>query len=194
MRSQYEIRVDTTRNGQRRLLFAAGVDERAVARTSAAERRLGARNAEERQVVLDRRECRHARCCESSGRCRRSAGRVRAPCPSRISGFSLREISFELSGSGTMSSVRPNDSTRSRSRVSDSTDQVASSFGAGSRLQMWLTPKPASTRRIASESPCCVPAFMRATPGFPIALAFGCAATWARRSARPARRQPCRFR
>ena len=82
--------------------------------------------------------------------------------PSRIAGLSLRLISDELSGSGTMSSVRPNDSTRSRSAISASTDHAASIAGAGSRLQMWLTPKPASTRRIASESPCCVPAFMRA--------------------------------
>ena len=35
---------------------------------------------------------------------------------SRIAGLSLREISLELSGSGTMSSVMPNDSTRSRRR------------------------------------------------------------------------------
>ena len=50
--------------------------------------------------------------------------------PSMMSGLSLRAISFELSGSGTMSSVMPNDSTRSRSRVSDSTDHVSSSCRA----------------------------------------------------------------
>ena len=44
---------------------------------------------------------------------------------------------------------------------------------------MWLTPKPASTRRIASESPCCVPTFIRALPGAAGFLAAGCAATCA---------------
>jgi hypothetical protein len=81
---------------------------------------------------------------------------------SRIAGFSLREISLELSGSGTMSSVMPNDSTRSRRRVSASTDHAASSVRDGNRLQMRLTPNPASTRRMESESPCCVPTFMSA--------------------------------
>ncbi len=61
-----------------------------------------------------------------------------------------------------MSSVSPNDSTRSFSRVSDSTDHASSSFADGRRLQIWLTPNPAMTRRMASESPCCVPAFIRA--------------------------------
>ena len=48
--------------------------------------------------------------------------------PSRTAGLSDREISNELSGSGTMSSEMPNDSTRSLSRVSPSTDQASSSF------------------------------------------------------------------
>ena len=60
----------------------------------------------------------------------------RSAVASRIAGLSLREISLELSGSGTMSSVRPNDSTCSRSFVSASTDQASSSFAEGSRLQM----------------------------------------------------------
>ena len=54
----------------------------------------------------------------------------------RMAGLSLREISLELRGSGTMSSVRPNDSTRSRRRVKASTDHASSRVGEGRRLQM----------------------------------------------------------
>ena len=56
--------------------------------------------------------------------------------PSMIAGLSLREISDELIGNGTMSRVIPNDSTRSRSRDRLSTDHAAPIAGAGSRLQM----------------------------------------------------------
>ena len=63
-----------------------------------------------------------------------------------IAGFSLREISFELSGSGTMSSVMPNDSTRSRSRVSASTDHASSSFADGRRLQMLFDAEAGAAR------------------------------------------------
>src|SRR5262245_44779276 len=82
--------------------------------------------------------------------------------PSMMFGISNREISFELMGSGTMSRVTPNDSTRSRSRERPSTDHLSSRRSDGRRLQMLLTPKPAIARRMASESPCCVPTFMRA--------------------------------
>ena len=58
------------------------------------------------------------------------------PLPSMIFGSSNREISFELMGSGTMSSVTPNDSTRSRSFDSPSTDQCSSILTEGRRLQM----------------------------------------------------------
>jgi hypothetical protein len=53
-----------------------------------------------------------------------------------IAGFSLLPISLELSGNGTMSSVTPNDSTRSRSRFKPSTDHASSIFSDGNRLQM----------------------------------------------------------
>ena len=93
---------------------------------------------------------------------RSSIWRSRSGVASRTAGFSEREISFELSGSGTMSSAMPNDSTRSRKRERPSTDQASSSFADGRRLQMWVTPKPAIACRIGSESPCCVPTFMAA--------------------------------
>ena len=56
--------------------------------------------------------------------------------PSMMFGSSKRLISFELMGSGTMSSVMPNDSTRSRRRDSESTDHFSSKRSEGSRLQM----------------------------------------------------------
>jgi hypothetical protein len=77
-------------------------------------------------------------------------------------GSSKRLMSFELMGSGIMSSVMPNDSTCSRNRDRLSTDHLSSRRTDGSRLQMWFTPKPAIARRIWSESPCCVPTFIRA--------------------------------
>ena len=56
--------------------------------------------------------------------------------PSMMAGLSLRLISDELNGSGTMSSVSPNDSTCSRRLVSASTDHSGPICGDGSRLQM----------------------------------------------------------
>jgi hypothetical protein len=53
-----------------------------------------------------------------------------------IAGLSLRLISEELRGSGTMSSVSPNDSTCSRRFVSASTDHSGPICAEGSRLQM----------------------------------------------------------
>ena len=44
---------------------------------------------------------------------------------------------------------------------------------------MWLTPNPAIARRMPSESPCCVPAFIRAAPRFPADGDCGFAAIWA---------------
>jgi hypothetical protein len=93
--------------------------------------------------------------------------------PSMMFGSSNRLMSFELIGSGIMSRAMPNDSTCSRNRDSESTDHLSSSLVEGSRLQMLLTPKPARTRRIASESPCCVPTFI----GVRIGEGAGCAAT-----------------
>src|SRR5215467_10005108 len=77
-------------------------------------------------------------------------------------GSSAFVISLELIGSGTTSSVMPNDSIRSRSRERPSTDQCSSNRSEGSRLQILLTPNPARARRISSESPCCVPTFINA--------------------------------
>ena len=82
--------------------------------------------------------------------------------PSRIFGFSDRLISFELRGSGTMSSAIPNLSTRSLSRINPSTDHRSSSLTAGSVLQMWLTPSAARTASVSSEESCWVPTFISA--------------------------------
>jgi hypothetical protein len=60
--------------------------------------------------------------------------------PSMIAGYSDLSISTELSGSGSMSRCRPNDSTRSRSRLSPSTDHFSSRRLDGSELQMCSTP------------------------------------------------------
>ena len=56
--------------------------------------------------------------------------------PSMMLGFSDRVMYWELSGSGTASSLMPNDSTRSRSFVRPSTDQLSSKRSEGSALQM----------------------------------------------------------
>ena len=80
--------------------------------------------------------------------------------PRKMAGISAREISDELIGSGTMSSEMPCDATRSRSFDSASTDHASSIFADGRPLQMLFTPNAAQARRIASESPCCVPTFI----------------------------------
>ena len=56
--------------------------------------------------------------------------------PSMMPGFSDLSIELELIGSGTISRRMPNDSTRSRRRVSPSTDQFASMRADGSVLQI----------------------------------------------------------
>jgi len=68
----------------------------------------------------------------------------------RISGSSALVISLELIGSGTASSVTPNDSTCRRSRMSASTDH-SSMFAERWPLQMWFTPNAARARSVGSE-------------------------------------------
>ena len=58
-------------------------------------------------------------------------------------GYSARLIGEELSGKGTMSSLIPKLSTRSRSRVRAATNYSRSSGRDGRELQMGLTPRPA---------------------------------------------------
>src|SRR6185503_11433995 len=95
-----------------------------------------------------------------------------------MAGISAREISYELIGSGTMSSEMPNDSTCSRNRDRDSTDQASSILTDGSRPQMLFTPNAAIARSTGSESPCCVPTFIFAF-GALAAAVDGALATWA---------------
>ena len=148
IRSQY-VSASTARQGGRRFLPGVGVHEGTPPGPAAARRRFSPRDADDGQVVL------------TDGMPARAAfliiWQMSSICRSRwilreqMAGFSLREISLELSGSGTMESVTPNDSTRSRRRLSPSTDHAPSIFADGSRLQMCVTPKPASTRRMASS-------------------------------------------
>ena len=160
MRSQYVSASTRTRDGHRRILFRPGVHELAVARAAAAGRGARPRNADDREVVFDGRDARRARSCGSSDRCRRCSGRAPGSDRERWPASRPAEISSELIGSGTMSSVMPCDATRSRSRVSDSTDHASSIRRDGSSLQMLWTPNAAQARRISSESPCCVPTFI----------------------------------
>src|SRR5258708_37252153 len=78
----------------------------------------------------------------------------------------------------------PNDSTRSRSRFSPSTDHFSSNFADGSVLQILFTPNAARTFRTSSVVLCWVPTFIR--PGldsadWPRGAAAAAAATWINR-------------
>ena len=149
---------------QRRLLFGFVVDERTVHGAASASSRLGADNSQDAQVVFQSREA-------GAGRVANHLADI-VDLPISLGTLAEHEIGIlrirnvvRTKRSGTISSLMPNDSTRSFNFVKPSTDHCWSNCSDGRALQMLFTPNAASNFRISSEDSCWWPTFIRAFRG-----------------------------
>ena len=137
------------------------VHERAVPRRAAARGRRRSRNADERQVVLRLQDA------GARGVADHLADVVDLPVaigrsPAGCRALDARDL-VRASGSGTMSSEIPNDSTRSLQPLESAPPTTrSSSFARRQPAADVVDAEAGQARRIASESPCCVPAFISA--------------------------------